>query len=117
MRLLIAEDDPVNVDLFVASLGTEHELVIVRDGAAALRAAAGGRPFDLVLLDVRLPGMDGLAVCTALRTRAARLPIIAVSASAMPEDVTRGLRAGFTEYLSKPVSPRALRAVVRRHAR
>jgi two-component system, cell cycle response regulator DivK len=113
LRILLVEDDEMNVELFESALETDgHEIVTERDGAAGERRASDR--FDLVLLDIQLPKMDGLAVCRSLRARGLRMPIVALSASVLPEEIARTKAAGFDEFLSKPISPRDLRAAVRR---
>ena len=73
----------MNVELFTAALETDgHDVVIERDGRSGLERALGER-FDLVILDVQLPGMDGFAVVRELRAANVRGPIVAVSSSAM----------------------------------
>ncbi|URI17063.1 response regulator [Brevundimonas albigilva] len=76
------------------------------DGREALDAVAA-RPLDLVLMDVRMPGMDGLAATRAIRALAAPardIPVLAVTADAMPEDAARCLAAGMDGHLPKPVT-------------
>lgn len=115
MRVLLAEDNPTNVELFVAALETGgHVVVVERDGPTA-RDRALREPFDVIVLDIQMPGLDGHAVCAALRTAGHRGPILALSAAAMPEDLTRGRASGFDEYLTKPIRPAVLRAAVHRH--
>ena len=116
MRVLLAEDDRMNVELFVAALETDgHEVVVENDGLRA-RARAVNEPFDLFILDIQMPGMTGDAVCRELRMAGITRPIIAASALAMPDQIERALASGFDEYLTKPLSPTALRDAVRRHA-
>jgi CheY-like chemotaxis protein len=113
LRILLVEDDPMNVELFESALETDgHELVIERDGVAGERRASD--KFDLILLDIQLPKMNGLDVCRRLRARGLRIPIVALSASVLPEEVARTREAGFDLFLSKPISPRDLRAAVSR---
>ena len=113
MRILLVEDDEMNVELFESALETDgHEIVTERDGEAGEKRASDR--FDLVLLDIQLPKMDGLAVCRSLRARGLRMPIVALSASVLPEEIARTKAAGFDEFLSKPISPRDLREAVRR---
>lgn len=106
----------MNVELFTAALQTDgHDVVVERDGRAGLARALAER-FDLVILDVQLPGMDGIAIVRELRAADHRGAIVALSSSAMGDQVKRGLEAGFDEYLTKPISPADLRAAVRRLA-
>lgn len=92
-----------------------HTVTVERDGIAG-RDRAIAEPFDIVLLDIQLPGLDGYALCRALLASGVDRPIIAVSSSAMAEHVRRGAEAGFDEYLTKPIGPAAIRAAVLRHA-
>ncbi len=110
LRILFADDHPVNrqvVALILEPLGIE--LTEVEDGAMALEAYSNGT-FDLVLMDVQMPVMDGLAATRAIReiersTGRARTPIISLTANAMPEDVRRSLDAGSDSHLAKPIRP------------
>jgi CheY-like chemotaxis protein len=115
LRILLVEDDPVNVELFQAALESDgHDVIVERDGLAGERRAS--ERFDLVLLDIKLPNKSGLDVCRSLRASGLRCPIVALSASVLPEEIARTTSAGFDLFLSKPISPHALRAAVRRLA-
>jgi CheY-like chemotaxis protein len=112
LRILLVEDDPMNVELFESALETDgHEIVTERDGLAGEARATDA--FDLILLDVQLPKKGGLDVCRSLRARGLRIPIVALSASVLPEEIARTKSAGFDLFLSKPISPRDLRNAVR----
>ena len=109
LRVLLAEDDSVNQKVMSAMLrrlGTEP--VLAGDGAAAIEAvddaAASGRPFDVVLMDVHMPVMDGMEAVGVLATRPGPRPlVIAVTANALPGDRERLLAHGFDGYQSKPI--------------
>lgn len=103
-RIAVVEDNADNRLLLRAFLGDTFEIVEYETGTAALEAFPGARP-DLVLLDVSLPGMDGLAVLARLRKdeQFAKLPVIALTAHAMHGDRERFLKAGFDDYVSKPI--------------
>ena len=112
MRILLIEDDEMNVELFESALETDgHEIVTETDGAAGEKRASD--LFDLILLDIQLPKMNGLDVCRSLRARGLHMPIVALSASVLPEEIARTKAAGFDLFLSKPISPRDLRSAVR----
>jgi len=112
LRILLVEDDAMNVELFESALESDgHEVVVERDGVAGEQRAADR--FDLILLDIKLPKKNGLEVCRSLRARGLRIPIVALSASVLPEEVARTTSAGFDLFLSKPISPRDLRTAVR----
>jgi CheY-like chemotaxis protein len=113
VRVLLAEDNPTNVELFVAALATDgHEVTVERDGLSA-RERALRETFDLIVLDIQMPLLDGYAVCGELRAAGVRGPIIALSASAMQSDIDHGRAIGFDAYLTKPIRPARLRAAVR----
>jgi len=105
--VLYIEDNRSNVDVMVAFLAP-HAHVRLRTAARgdAGLAMAGERRPDIILLDIHLPGMDGYQVLQRLRADPALrdIPVIALSADAMPHDVQRGLAAGFDRYIAKPVN-------------
>jgi DNA-binding response OmpR family regulator len=120
-RILVVEDDP---DI---ALSLRHKLEreggfaveVIADGALGL-ASAKGRPPDLVLLDLNLPGMDGFSVCRGLKGDAATasIPIIMLTARIGEDDRVAGLDLGADDYITKPFSPKEalarVRAVLRR---
>ena len=113
MRILVVEDEDAIADPLVRGLAREgFEVERVATGAAAL-AASGA---ELVLLDLRLPDMDGLDVCRALRARSA-VPIIVVSARGEEADRVVGLELGADDYVVKPFGLRELVARIRAVAR
>ena len=115
MRVLLVEDNALNVELFVDALESDgHEVTAEPDGLRGRDRALGER-FDLLILDIQLPGIDGYALCRELRRAGIATPMLALSSSAMPEQIERGLAAGFDAYLTKPISPAALREAVRRY--
>lgn len=117
MRLLVVDDSAMNVEFVVDALEKDgHAVAIERDGVSGRDRALAER-FDLILLDIQMPGLDGVAVLRELRERGMRTPIVALSAAAMPEQIALGLAAGFDDYLVKPISLQVLRDAVRRHAR
>jgi CheY-like chemotaxis protein len=115
-RILIADDQPFGREFLRTVLESSgYEVSEAADGAEALEKALSTSP-DLVLLDIHMPSRDGLSVVKELRNdpRFAFTPIIAVTATAMKGDQEKGLEAGFTEYLTKPVSIVTLRQTVAR---
>jgi CheY-like chemotaxis protein len=115
MRLLLADDNQMNVELFSAAL-EKYDLVVAHDGAQAVERGLQGK-FDMYLLDIQMPRMDGYEVCRTLRAKGVRVPIIALSAAAMPADIQKGRAAGFDAYLTKPISPHDLVSAVQEHTR
>ena len=113
-KLLLVEDDPQFLSLVALMLrGRGYRYLGAQSGVEALRVAAGQAP-DLIILDIMMPGMDGLEVCRRLRAnpRTTGIPILVVTALSEPEDRTAVLEAGADDYLSKPVDPVELRARV-----
>ncbi|MDT9002308.1 GAF domain-containing protein [Paucibacter sp. APW11] len=110
-RVLLAEDNPINQEVAMALLEELQVAVdVADDGAMALRMAQQGT-YDLVLMDVQMPEMDGLQATRAMRQipALAGLPIVAMTANAFAEDRAQCLAAGMSDYLAKPVDPAALK--------
>jgi signal transduction histidine kinase/CheY-like chemotaxis protein/HPt (histidine-containing phosphotransfer) domain-containing protein len=121
LRILLAEDNAVNQRLAASLLERRgHKVTIAANGREALTALEG-QPFDVVLMDVQMPEMGGFEATAAIRAleaerKAPRLPIIAMTAHAMKGDRERCLAAGMNEYLTKPLDPRQLCALVEQMA-
>ncbi|KYG99442.1 ATP-binding protein [Bradyrhizobium sp. DOA1] len=117
LRVLVAEDDAVNRMVVSKMLGAfEVELRIVTDGVQAVAAASDG-DYDVVLMDVRMPDMDGLAATRAIREQGGSyetLPIVALTANAFSEDVRICREAGMSDFLAKPLRKPALIAALLR---
>lgn len=112
MRILLIEDHPLNTELFRAVLERDGHTVTHESSGLLGRARALAEPFDLILSDIDLPGIDGHAICRDLRAGGLRCPIVAVTAFAGPDEATRGEASGFDLYLTKPIGPKALRDAV-----
>ena len=116
-QVLLVEDDPGVAELLALALtALGHVVTTAGDGLAGL-AAAAANPFDVMLLDVMMPGIDGFE--TARRLRASSLlPIIMLTARSDPFDIVAGLECGADDYVTKPAEPRVLdariKAVLRR---
>ena len=107
LRILLAEDNPVNQKVARAIIETErHSLTVACNGLEAVRAVENGT-FDLILMDIQMPVMDGYAATAAIRARGdaagGQTPIVAMTAHARPEDRDKCLAAGMDGYLSKPI--------------
>jgi signal transduction histidine kinase/CheY-like chemotaxis protein len=114
-RVLVVDDHPMNREVAALMLvASGCDVSTAEDGHQAVAAVSAER-FDLVLMDVRMPGMDGLEATRAIRalpTSASLTPIVAMTADAMPEDVARCRAAGMAAHLAKPVSRAALNAML-----
>jgi signal transduction histidine kinase/ActR/RegA family two-component response regulator len=104
--MLYVEDNPANLMLVEDLIGRRQDirLISATDGIKGLDMALQFRP-DLILLDINLPGINGIRVLEILRAdaRTANIPVVALSANAMPRDIERGMAAGFFRYLTKPI--------------
>ncbi|HYE47312.1 MAG TPA: ATP-binding protein [Caulobacter sp.] len=110
LRVLVADDHPTNRKVIELMLAGAAEVVCVENGQEALDAVAAN-PFDLILMDMQMPVMDGLTAIRALREREAgktRLPIVMLTANALPEHVAASLAAGADRHLDKPITAASL---------
>jgi DNA-binding response OmpR family regulator len=113
MRILLVEDDREVAEYIRRELQDEgHAVSVCHDGAAGLRAAEL-TAFDIIILDVMLPFMDGLEVTRRLRREHVRTPILLLTARDAPEEIVRGLDSGADDYLTKPFSFDVLLARIR----
>jgi len=109
-RIVVVEDEPTLAGAVADRLRAHgYEVVVTHDGEAGLAACAEG--VDLVVLDVMLPGIDGLEVCRRLRARG-DVPVLLLTARDQPDDVVDGLAAGADDHLAKPFAMRVLVARV-----
>jgi signal transduction histidine kinase len=109
-RVLVVEDNPANLAMVVDYLTIKgYDVIVAHEGAEAVAQTRAVHP-DVIVMDIQMPGMDGLEAIRCIRAdpRVARVPIIALTALAMPSDREQCLAAGADDYLSKPVSLRAL---------
>jgi len=109
-RILVVDDDPNAVEILSRMLGREgYTCVSASSGAAGLEALRNDL-VDVILLDVMMPGMDGLEVCERLRgdDKLRRIPVILLTAKDDMETRSRGMALGVSEYLTKPVNRREL---------
>ena len=105
-RVLLAEDNAVNADIVAAMLiRAGHDVVAVGDGQAAVEAiAAAPHGFDVVLMDVQMPAMDGYEATATLRAGGCAIPILALTACALPEEIERCRASGMDGHVTKPVN-------------
>ena len=115
-RVLVVDDHAATRTLIrgilEAEKGTTFQVVEAATGTECLKAADRQGPFDLILLDVNMPDMDGYAVCRALRTVEKNVPIIFITGKSDVKDFVTGREAGADSYLVKPISRSHLRSVV-----
>ena len=120
LRVLLVEDNEVNVIIARAMLEKWGALVVTAGGGreAVSMLDCAELDFDLVLMDLNMPGMDGREATLQIRKRHARdsLPIIALTAAALPQDRSECLAIGMNDYVSKPIEPAALQAAIARMA-
>ena len=117
-QLLLIEDGELNVVIMqhIFSKFPNIKLSVASTAEQGLRLISENLP-DLVLMDINLPGMSGVEALKRLKAnpRTAEIPVIAASAVAMPDDVSEGLRAGFSDYLTKPIDMAELISVVKHY--
>jgi DNA-binding response OmpR family regulator len=115
-RVLVVDDHAETRTLIRSLLENARsdtfQVVEAGTGTDGLKMADQGGPFDLILLDVSLPDMDGYAVCRAIRSADARVPIVFVTGNGDLKDYAAGREAGGDSYLVKPIGRSALRAIV-----
>jgi DNA-binding response OmpR family regulator len=113
MQILVVEDERRMAELLERTLQEEgHQVVLARDGRAGFEIARCS-PFDVIVLDVMLPGMDGLAVARKLRECRNQTPVLMLTARDAPSDIVTGLDSGADDYLAKPFSIEILLARLR----
>ena len=115
-RILIADDEPTNLQVLRHILQDDYRLLFAKDGRRALELAQSELP-DLVLLDVMMPGMTGFDTCAALKREpgTSAIPVIFVTTLDDAEDEARGFDVGGVDYLTKPVNPGIAKARIRTH--
>ena len=108
-KIVIAEDDDTNFFLIKEFLEfSKAEIIWAQNGVETLKLVERNSPVDIVLLDIQMPEMNGFEALKILKKLYPEMPIIAITAYAVSGDREAGLKAGFDEYLSKPVSRKML---------
>lgn len=118
-RILIVDDEKMNLKALADLLKEEYAPVLARSGEQALHHAFGDSPPDLVLLDVVMPQMDGYEVIKNLKNhdKTKNIPVIFVTALSSVEDEEQGLKLGAVDYITKPYSPPIVKMRIRNHLR
>jgi len=116
-KILIVDDNPTNLDVLFEYLdGSGFEIYVAEDGESALEQTKYGKP-DIILLDVMMPGINGLETCRRLKSRPehAHIPVIFMTALSDPEDKVKGFQAGAVDYVTKPFQHSEVLARVQTH--
>jgi len=119
-RVLVVEDNDMNMQLVEYLLEEGgYQIVKAASGEEALSIARGGEPVDLILMDIHLPGIDGLSVVREMKADAVTrfVPILALTAHAMRGDKDRFLEAGCDGYISKPIDVKTFLSSIRTYLR
>lgn len=113
-RVLMVDDDPVNLKVLAAVLAADHYQIVTAGGGREALEKLGEGSWDLMITDVMMPGMSGYELASVVRTRYSllELPILLLTARSMPEDIQAGFHAGANDYVAKPVNPLELRSRV-----
>ena len=117
-RLLVVDDQPINIQILFAILSEDYEVFMATGGEQALRLCAERQP-DLMLLDVMMPGVDGHEVCRRLKadTSTRDIAVIFVTSQSDPDQESQGLALGAVDFISKPVNASVVRARISAHLR
>ena len=113
-RVLIVEDNPISMELLSELVQAEgYGVIPAVSGSEGLSIARAEHP-DLILMDIQLPGIDGLTVTRALKAEpeTRKIPVVGISAHALQDDMARALQAGCVAYLPKPLDTRRFRDLV-----
>jgi len=115
-RILVIDDESSNIELLADIFGAAYEVLSASEGVAGLEAAVTRIP-DIILLDVMMPGIDGYEVCRRLKadTLTSGIPVIFITGLGDVTAETRGLEYGAVDYVTKPISPAAVKARVKNH--
>lgn len=102
-RILIIDDDAMNREILEAFLENEHQIILANNGQNGITSAETIKP-DLIILDVKMPDMDGFTVCHTLKTipHLQHIPVMFITGTDDPDDVIRGQQAGASAFLPRP---------------
>ncbi|MBV6341068.1 response regulator [Candidatus Magnetobacterium casense] len=117
-KILIIDDEKINIDILLNMLKEDYKLVIAKDGQQAMMRLDlhDGNP-DLILLDIVMPGMDGFEVCRRLKANSSTrgIPVIFLTSMTGIDDETKGFEAGAVDFITKPFNPAVVKARVKTH--
>ncbi len=116
-RVLIIDDEKINIEILTQFLQNEYKIVTARTGKQALKAIRGQNPPDLILLDIIIPDMDGYEICSAVKAdeNCRHIPIIFVTAVSEVMDSAKAFDFGAVDYITKPFNPVTVKARVDTH--
>lgn len=116
-RVLIVDDERINLNLLVDLLKSEYKTIVAKNGDQALKRAISDPPPDLILLDIMMPNMDGYEVCNRLKQeeKTKDIPVIFITAMKGTEDETLGFALGAVDYITKPLKESIVKARVKTH--
>ncbi|MGR3318155.1 MAG: response regulator [Candidatus Anammoxibacter sp.] len=114
--VLVVDDSEPNIFVLESALEDDYNVIAAKDGEKALHIIGENHP-DLILLDIMMPGMDGLEVCSQLKNneKIKDIPIIFITAKSETEDVIKGFKSGGVDYIAKPFEPLEVKARVKTH--
>jgi CheY-like chemotaxis protein len=112
LRILLVDDSSMNRSFVDAVLAPEDHVIETAATGTERLARALAEPFDLIILDIELPGIRGDVICQRLRDAGHRTPIVALTASALPQELAAVGGSGFDLILTKPIDPQELRSSV-----
>lgn len=116
-RVMVVDDEPFYLELLSNLLDEDYDVVVARNGEQALRRAVSATRPDLILLDVVMPGMDGLEICRRLKadSLSSAIPVIFLTSRRAEQDELAGFELGAVDYIAKPVNPTLLKRRVSTH--
>lgn len=116
-RILIVDDEPINIKLLAGELTADYDVVFALEGEDALEIAGSGESVDIILLDIMMPGLNGYEVCRRLKAspQTLHIPVIFITTMSLEEDETRGLEIGAVDYITKPFSMAIVKARLKTH--
>ncbi len=116
-KILIVDDAPENIDFLVGILKGNYKIVAARDGEKALKLARSTNPPDLILLDIMMPGMDGIEVCRLLKKseECTNIPVLFITGKSGEADIQAGLQAGGDDFVLKPFNAALVQCRVATH--
>jgi diguanylate cyclase (GGDEF)-like protein len=116
-RILIVDDEPINIKLLASELKSTYDVVFALKGEDAIKIAGGAQSVDLILLDIMMPGANGYEVCERLKAfpHTQNIPVIFITTMSLEEDETKGLEIGAVDYITKPFSMAIVKARIKTH--